>query len=81
VFVFTGSVPQASFLDGLDLEKDESGYLVTGQNMAAALPGLFVAGDLRAASFRQVVTAAGDGAVAAHSAAAYIDAHKGEAYR
>ena len=80
VFVFTGSVPQTSFLDGLDLEKDESGYLVTGADMASALPGLFIAGDVRATPFRQVVTAAGDGAVAAHSAAAYIDERRGEAY-
>ncbi|MDR0709053.1 MAG: FAD-dependent oxidoreductase, partial [Spirochaetaceae bacterium] len=81
VFVFTGSVPQTSFLDGLALEKDESGYLVTGADMASALPGLFAAGDVRATPFRQVVTAAGDGAVAAHSAAAYIDERRGESYR
>ncbi|MDR1128899.1 MAG: FAD-dependent oxidoreductase [Treponema sp.] len=81
VFVFTGSVPQASFLDGLGLEKDESGYLVTGQDMAASLPGLFVAGDVRSSPFRQVVVAAGEGALAAHSAASYIDECKGEAYR
>ncbi|MDR1411613.1 MAG: FAD-dependent oxidoreductase [Spirochaetaceae bacterium] len=81
VFVFTGSVPQTSFLDGIGLEKDKSGYLVTGQDMATALPGLFVAGDVRASPFRQVVVAAGEGALAAHSAAAYIDECKGEAYR
>jgi thioredoxin reductase (NADPH) len=81
VFVFAGAVPQASFCAGLDIEKDESGYLLTDQNMAAKIPGLFVAGDVRATPFRQVVVAAGEGAVAAHSAAAYLDALRGMAYR
>jgi thioredoxin reductase (NADPH) len=81
VFVFTGSSPQASFLDGLAIEKDENGYLVTGRDMAASLPGLFAAGDLRATPFRQVVTAAGDGAVAAHSVVSYIDERRGQVYR
>jgi thioredoxin reductase (NADPH) len=79
VFVFAGTVPQAAFVTGL--ERDESGYIVTDQAMAASAPGLFAAGDVRATPFRQVVVAAGEGAVAAHSAAAYIDALKGEAYR
>jgi thioredoxin reductase (NADPH) len=87
VFIFTGTVPQTAFISGpgsdagVALEFDENGYIVTDQTMAAAVPGLFAAGDVRASSFRQVVVAAGEGAVAAHSAAAYIDALKGEAYR
>jgi thioredoxin reductase (NADPH) len=60
---------------------DESGYIITDTNMMTAVPGLFAAGDVRATPFRQVVVAAGEGAVAAHSAAAYIDTLKGEAYR
>jgi thioredoxin reductase (NADPH) len=80
VFVFTGTIPQAAFISGLGLKTDESGYLLTDANMMTALPGLFVAGDVRATPFRQVVVAAGEGAVAAHYAAAYIDAQKGEAY-
>jgi thioredoxin reductase (NADPH) len=89
VFIFAGTIPQTAFVSGLsagsgagaDLEFDENGYIVTDQAMAAAVPGLFVAGDVRAAPFRQLVAAAGEGAVAAHSAAAYIAARKGEAYR
>jgi thioredoxin reductase (NADPH) len=84
VFIFTGMVPQTSLVSGADgglrAELDEAGYIVTGQDMAASVPGLFAAGDVRACPFRQVVTAAGDGAVAAHSAAAYIDSLKGESY-
>ena len=78
VFVFTGIVPQSSLVP--EAEKDEAGFIVTDQNMASSIPGLFVAGDVRASPFRQVVVAAGEGAIAAHSAAAYIDALKGQSY-
>jgi thioredoxin reductase (NADPH) len=84
VFIFTGTVPQTSLVSGVNgslrAEMDETGYIITDQRMAASVPGLFAAGDVRAAPFRQVVTAAGDGAAAAHCAAAYIDSLRGEAY-
>jgi len=84
VFIFTGTVPQTSLVTGasagLKAETDEAGYIITDQNMATCVPGLFAAGDVRATPFRQVITAAADGAVAAHSAAAYIDSLKGETY-
>ena len=89
VFIFTGTVPQTSLVTGaesqgtegiLKTETDGNGYIVTDECMATSVPGLFAAGDVRATPFRQVVTAAGDGAVAAHCAAAYIDGLKGEAY-
>jgi len=82
VFIFTGIVPQTSLVSGADgglkVELDEAGYIVTDQKMASSVPGLFAAGDVRTTPFRQVVTAAADGAVAAHCAAAYIDSLKGE---
>jgi len=84
VFIFTGIVPQSSLVMGLNgslkADLDETGYIITDSNMATSVPGLFASGDVRACPFRQVITAAGDGAVAAHSAAAYISAQKGEAY-
>ena len=84
VFIFTGIVPQTSLVSGegsgLKVRLDESGYIITDETMASSVPGLYAAGDVRACPFRQVVTAAGDGAVAAHCAAAYIDSLKGEAY-
>jgi thioredoxin reductase (NADPH) len=84
VFIFTGIVPQASLVSGanggLKVELDEAGYIVTDQTMASSVPGLFAAGDVRTTPFRQVVTAAADGAVAAHCAAAYIDSLRGETY-
>ncbi|MCL2233400.1 MAG: thioredoxin-disulfide reductase [Treponema sp.] len=81
VFVLTGMVPQTALVaEGLKAEMDETGYIVTDQRMASSVPGLFAAGDVRATPFRQVVTAAADGAMAAHCAAAYIDNIKGQAY-
>jgi len=78
VFIFIGSDPQTSMVP--ELEKDDAGYLVTDQNMETTLKGFFVVGDVRSTPFRQVVVACGEGAVAAHMAAAHIDDIKGEVY-
>jgi thioredoxin reductase (NADPH) len=78
VFVFVGSIPQSALAEGA--KKDEAGYILTDGRMATSLPGLFAAGDVRASSFRQLITAASDGAIAAHSASQYIDDLRGEAY-
>jgi len=74
VFIFAGTVPQSSLACGeLNAKLDESGYIVTDQKMASSVSGLFAAGDIRSGAFRQVVTSAADGAMAAHSASAYVD--------
>ena len=70
VFIFTGMVPQTELVDMLP--KDGNGYIVTDENMATSMPGLFAAGDVRSKSFRQVVTATADGAIAAHSAYEFL---------
>jgi len=81
VFIFVGSIPQTSFAaDNLKVQADQAGYIITDTNMASSVPGLFAAGDVRVSPFRQVVTAAGDGAIAAHYASAYIDKLKGQIY-
>lgn len=79
VFVFIGSIPQTSLVP--DAQTDESGSVVTDQRMESSIKGLFVAGDVRASPFRQIVVAAAEGAIAAHSASQYIDDLKGEAYK
>jgi thioredoxin reductase (NADPH) len=78
VFVFIGSIPQTSLVP--DLPKDEGGYILTDQNMETEVKGLYAAGDVRATPFRQLVVAAGEGAVATHCASQRIDAIKGQAY-
>lgn len=70
VFVFVGTVPNSSVFS--PLSETIGGFVVTDERMATSLPGLFAVGDLRNTSFRQVVTACGDGAKAAHSADEYI---------
>jgi thioredoxin reductase (NADPH) len=50
----------------------DSGYIVTGEDMKTDVAGIFAAGDIRAKTLRQVVTAAADGAIAAVSAEKYI---------
>ncbi|MDR1586772.1 MAG: FAD-dependent oxidoreductase [Treponema sp.] len=87
VFVFAGITPQSALAGGgadgnagLRAELDGNGCIVTDQKMASSVPGLFAAGDVRSGSFRQVVVAAGEGAVAAHSAAEYIDEIRGVQY-
>jgi thioredoxin reductase (NADPH) len=81
VFIFAGSIPRTELVQNLGLAFDEAGYVITDQGMAASIPGLFAAGDVRSSPFRQIVVAAGEGAIAAHRAAQYIDALKGESYR
>lgn len=80
VFVFVGSIPQTQFLADTNVQFDEAGYIITDCTMQSNVPGLFAAGDVRATPFRQIVTAAADGAIAAHSAANYIDEQRGQAY-
>ena len=48
------------------------GITVSHETMETTVPGIFAAGDIRAKPFRQIITAASDGAIAAHSAAEYI---------
>lgn len=71
IFVFVGYIPQTDlFKDILDME---NGYLLTDANMKTNIPGVFAAGDVRAKSLRQVVTATADGAIAAVQAEKYIE--------
>ena len=79
VFIFIGADPRTQLVPFA--ETDESGYLVTNElMMSTSTPGLFAVGDVRNTPFRQVVTAASDGSIAAHAAAEYIDELKGQAY-
>ncbi|MBQ1242728.1 MAG: FAD-dependent oxidoreductase [Oscillospiraceae bacterium] len=64
VFVFAGYAPETSLVEGLaELTKD--GYIVTDRSMKTSVDGLYAAGDVCVKALRQVVTAVGDGALAA----------------
>lgn len=72
VFVFVGFEPQSDFLpEGLELDK--SSFIKADSDMRTNLPGLFVAGDARSKTTRQVATAVGDGAAAANAAFSYLE--------
>ena len=75
-FVFIGQDPATAPLRGL-LELDAGGHAPVNAWMETALPGLFCAGEARAGSARQVVTAAGDGATAAVTTDRYLRARSG----
>ncbi len=71
VFISVGSQPYTGYLKGV-LELDEVGSIITDDKLETDVPGIFAVGDIRSGSIRQVVSAAGDGAVAAVNAGKYI---------
>lgn len=71
VFMFVGTVPATDFLKGT-IELSKGGYVVVDNKQETSMPGVFAAGDVCEKFLRQVVTAAGDGAVAAVAAERYI---------
>ena len=72
VFVAIGQVPvNDAFAPVTDI--DQRGYIVSGEDCLTKTPGVFVAGDCRTKSIRQITTACGDGAVAAMTACRYLD--------
>lgn len=72
VFVYVGSKPNTDFIKGL-VDMDEAGHILADLHMATSVPGIYAAGDVRQASYRQAVTAAGDGCTAALAAEKYIE--------
>ncbi|MBW6517873.1 MAG: thioredoxin-disulfide reductase [ANME-2 cluster archaeon] len=69
VFMYVGIEPGTDYIDA---DKDEAGFLITGTDLSTSIAGIFAAGDCRTTLLRQVVTAVGDGALAAVSAERYI---------
>lgn len=68
VFIAVGQVPDNERFRSI-VELDEKGYIVAGEDCRTGADGIFAAGDCRTKSVRQLVTAAGDGAVAGLGAA------------
>jgi thioredoxin reductase (NADPH) len=71
VFFYVGSRPSTSFLENL-VDRDEAGFIITKEDLSTRTTGLFVAGDARKKTLRQVTTAVGDGALAAVGLERYI---------
>lgn len=72
VFIYIGMVPLSQPFESLGITNEE-GYIPTKENMETKIPGIFAAGDIREKTLRQIVTATGDGSIAAETAQAYIE--------
>ena len=72
LFVAIGHAPDIKAFEGL-IKLDEAGYADSGENCLTATEGVFVAGDCRRKTVRQVTTACADGATAALAACSYLN--------
>ncbi|PQD95311.1 thioredoxin-disulfide reductase [Pradoshia eiseniae] len=72
VFIYIGMLPLTKPFQTLGITND-NGYIETNDRMETKIPGIFAAGDVREKQLRQIVTATGDGSIAAQSAQHYIE--------
>lgn len=71
VFISIGQKPNTAFIDG-KVEQNPAGYIITDYRMQTSVKGIFACGDVIRKSLYQVITACGEGAVAASSAEKYL---------
>ena len=71
IFVSIGRKPSTEVFQG-QLELDPGGYVLADESTRTSIPGVFAVGDVRTKQVRQIITAAADGAVAAHYAEEYL---------
>lgn len=70
LFVSIGRKPATALVEGqLALQ---NGYIIAGEDTKTSIPGVYAVGDLRTKALRQIITAAADGANAAHAAEGYL---------
>lgn len=71
VFISIGRKPATELFAG-ELALDEGGYIIAGESTQTEVPGVYAAGDVRTKKVRQIITAAADGASAAHHIEEYL---------
>ncbi|TDQ36977.1 thioredoxin-disulfide reductase [Aureibacillus halotolerans] len=72
VFVYIGMLPLSDPFVSLGITNEE-GYIPTNEQMETSIPGIFAAGDIREKTLRQIVTATGDGSIAAQAAQGFVE--------
>ncbi|MFD1206772.1 MULTISPECIES: thioredoxin-disulfide reductase [Sporosarcina] len=72
MFIYIGMDPLTAPFKKLGI-LDENGYIKTNENMETSIPGIYAAGDVREKLLRQVVTATGDGSIAAQACQKYVE--------
>jgi thioredoxin reductase (NADPH) len=77
VFIYIGMLPLSKPFETLGIT-NQNGYIETNELMETKVPGIFAAGDIREKTLRQIVTATGDGSIAAQSAQHFIEELKEE---
>lgn len=71
LFISIGRKPETKLFEG-QIDLDELGYIKADETTKTSIPGVYAVGDVRTKVVRQIVTAVGDGATAAHFAEEYI---------
>jgi thioredoxin reductase (NADPH) len=74
VFIEIGSTPLTEFTKNLNLQLDDSGFIIVDADMKTNIPGLFAAGDVTNQKLKQVVIASAQGAIAAKNAYDFLKA-------
>ena len=71
LFVFIGAAPRTQWLEGV-VDRDEQGFILANERMETSVPGVFVAGDVRAGSVKRIASAVGEGAMAVQFIHGYL---------